>query len=46
MSWENTVLTPVVFLTSYIALFNITRLENGKWALIHARTGAIGQFAI
>lgn len=46
MSWEDAASIPLVFLTSYIALFDIARLEKGERVLIHAGTGGVGQSAI
>jgi NADPH:quinone reductase-like Zn-dependent oxidoreductase/malonyl CoA-acyl carrier protein transacylase/ubiquinone/menaquinone biosynthesis C-methylase UbiE len=45
MSWEDAASIPLIFLTSYIALFEIARLEKGERVLIHAGTGGVGQSA-
>lgn len=37
---------PVAFLTSYYALHDLARLEEGEWVLIHGGAGAVGLAAI
>ncbi|KKK24815.1 hypothetical protein P175DRAFT_0548914 [Aspergillus ochraceoroseus IBT 24754] len=46
MSWEDAAALPFIFLTSYIALVDIARLQKGERVLIHAGTGGVGQSAI
>ena len=46
MSFEDAASLPFIFLTSYICLFDIAKLEKGESVLIHAGTGGVGQSAI
>ncbi|KAF3769432.1 hypothetical protein M406DRAFT_245011 [Cryphonectria parasitica EP155] len=46
ISWEEAASLPMVFLTSYICLFDLARLKPGERVLIHAGSGGVGQSAI
>lgn len=46
MSWEEAASIPIIYVTAYIALFDVARLEKGERVLIHAGTGGVGQAAI
>lgn len=46
MSWEDGASLPCIFLTSYLCLFDIARLQPGERVLIHAGGGGVGQSAI
>ncbi|AEO67408.1 polyketide synthase [Thermothielavioides terrestris NRRL 8126] len=46
MSWEEAASLPIVFLTSYMCLFDLARLQRGERVLIHAGAGGVGQSAI
>ncbi|KAI0481329.1 polyketide synthase [Xylariaceae sp. FL0804] len=46
VSWEEAASLPMVFLTSYICLFDLGRLQPGERVLIHAGSGGVGQSAI
>lgn len=46
MSWEEAASLPVTFLTSWICLFDLGRLQRGERVLIHAGAGGVGQSAI
>ncbi|KAI0015263.1 polyketide synthase [Xylariomycetidae sp. FL0641] len=46
VAWKDAASIPVVFLTSYICLFELARLQPGERVLIHAGSGGVGQSAI
>ncbi|PBP25422.1 hypothetical protein BUE80_DR003887 [Diplocarpon rosae] len=46
MSWEEAASLPLVYITAYIALVEISRLQRGESVLIHAATGGTGQAAV
>ncbi|KUI53120.1 Lovastatin diketide synthase LovF [Cytospora mali] len=46
MSWEEGASLPCIFLTSYLCLFDVARLQPGERVLIHAGSGGVGQSAI
>ncbi|KAK8124331.1 uncharacterized protein PG998_000090 [Apiospora kogelbergensis] len=46
MSWEDAASLPTTYLTSYLCLFHLARLQAGDCILIHAGGGAVGQSAI
>ncbi|KAH6660300.1 polyketide synthase [Truncatella angustata] len=46
MSWEEAASLPIIFLTSFICLFDLGRLQRGERVLIHAGSGGVGQSAI
>ena len=46
MSFEIAATLPMCFVTSYITLFDIARLQKRESVLIHAATGGFGQAAI
>lgn len=45
-SFEEAAALPVVYLTAYHALMNVSRLRKGQSVLIHAAAGGVGQAAI
>lgn len=45
-SFEEAASLPVVYLTAYHALMNLSRLRKGQSVLIHAAAGGVGQAAI
>ncbi|CZR60866.1 related to polyketide synthase [Phialocephala subalpina] len=46
MSFTSAASIPVVFLTAYIGLVRIAKLQKGQVVLIHAASGGVGQAAI
>ncbi|KAK2624708.1 hypothetical protein QTJ16_005901 [Diplocarpon rosae] len=46
MSWEEAASLPLVYITAYIALVEISRLQRGESVLIHAASGGTGQAAV
>lgn len=46
MSFEEAAALPVVYITAYHALINMSRLRKGQSVLIHAAAGGVGQAAI
>lgn len=46
ISWEEAASIPLIYSTSWIALFDIARVQKGERVLIHAGTGGVGQSAI
>lgn len=46
MDWEAAASMPVVFVTAYISLVRIARLQAQETVLIHAASGGVGQAAI
>ncbi|MFT5226558.1 MAG: NADPH:quinone reductase-like Zn-dependent oxidoreductase [Polaribacter sp.] len=46
LSWQEAAGVPLAALTAWQALYEITKLEAGERVLIHAGSGAVGQFAI
>ncbi|KAJ4422355.1 Type I Iterative PKS [Gnomoniopsis sp. IMI 355080] len=46
MTWEEGASIPCIFLTSYLCLFDVARLQPGERVLIHAGGGGVGQSAI
>ncbi|KAK3944449.1 hypothetical protein QBC46DRAFT_350516 [Diplogelasinospora grovesii] len=46
MTWEEAASLPLIFLTSYLCLFDLARLQPGERVLIHAGSGGVGQSAI
>ena len=46
MSFTTAASIPVVFLTAYIGLVRIAKLQKGQIVLIHAASGGVGQAAI
>jgi NADPH:quinone reductase-like Zn-dependent oxidoreductase/ubiquinone/menaquinone biosynthesis C-methylase UbiE len=46
MAWEEAASIPCAFMTAYIGLFDIARLQKGQRVLIHAATGGVGQAAL
>ncbi|KAI0442806.1 polyketide synthase [Xylaria telfairii] len=46
MSWEEAASLPCIFLTTYLCLFDIARIQPGERVLIHAGSGGVGQSAI
>ncbi len=46
LSWQQAAGVPLAGLTAWQALFDIANLESGERVLIHAGSGAVGQFAI
>lgn len=45
-SFEEAAALPVVYLTAYHALMNVSRLRKGQSVLIHAAAGGVGQAAV
>lgn len=45
-SWQEAAGVPLAALTAWQALYEITKLQSGERVLIHAGSGAVGQFAI
>lgn len=46
MPWEEAASLSIIFLTSYICLFDLARLQPGERVLVHAGSGGVGQSAI
>ena len=46
LSWQEAAGVPLAALTAWQALYEVTKLEAGERVLIHAGSGAVGQFAI
>ena len=46
LSWQEAAGVPLAALTAWQALYEITKLKAGERVLIHAGSGAVGQFAI
>ena len=46
LSWQETAGIPLAGLTAWQSLFEIAKLQAGERVLIHAGSGAVGQFAI
>nr|Q86ZD9.1 RecName: Full=Squalestatin tetraketide synthase; Short=SQTKS; AltName: Full=Highly reducing polyketide synthase 1; Short=HR-PKS 1; AltName: Full=Squalestatin S1 biosynthesis cluster protein pks1 [Phoma sp. C2932]AAO62426.1 type I polyketide synthase [Phoma sp. C2932] len=46
MDWETAASIPIVFVTAYISLVKIARMQAGETVLIHAASGGVGQAAI
>ncbi|KAJ5219498.1 hypothetical protein N7468_008702 [Penicillium chermesinum] len=46
MAWEEAASIPYAFITAYIGLFDIARLQKGQRVLIQAATGGVGQAAL
>ena len=46
LSWQEAAGVPLAALTAWQALFDHTKLKAGERVLIHAGSGAVGQFAI
>jgi NADPH:quinone reductase-like Zn-dependent oxidoreductase len=46
LSWQEAAGVPLAALTAWQSLYEIAKLEAGERALIHAGSGAVGQFAI
>lgn len=46
MSFEQGASLPCIFVTSYLCLFDVARLQPGERVLIHAGAGGVGQTAI
>jgi len=46
LSFEEAVTIPVVFMTSWHALYNVARMRKGETILIHAGAGGVGMAAI
>ncbi|PSR79890.1 polyketide synthase [Coniella lustricola] len=46
MSWEHGAAIPCIFMTSYLCLFDVARLQPGERVLIHAGSGGVGQVSI
>jgi NADPH:quinone reductase-like Zn-dependent oxidoreductase len=46
LSWQEAAGVPLAALTAWQALYEIAKLEAGERVLIHAGSGAVGQFAI
>lgn len=46
MSWEHAASIPIIYLTSYMCLYDVAHLQKGERILIHAGTGGVGQPAI
>ena len=46
MSWEEAASLPIAYMTAYVTLVDIARLEKGERVLIHAATGGVGQAAV
>ena len=46
LSWQEAAGVPLAALTAWQSLFDFTELKSGEQVLIHAGSGAVGQFAI
>ncbi|MCP4077237.1 MAG: NADP-dependent oxidoreductase [Gammaproteobacteria bacterium] len=46
LTWQEAAGVPLAALTAWQSLFEMTKLEAGERVLIHAGSGAVGQFAI
>lgn len=46
LTWQEAAGVPLAALTAWQALFEMTKLQAGERVLIHAGSGAVGQFAI
>nr|UPW35101.1 tetraketide synthase [Didymella macrostoma] len=46
MDWETAASIPIVFVTAYISLVKIAKIQAGETVLIHAASGGVGQAAI
>lgn len=46
MDWETAASIPIVFVTAYISLVKISKIQAGETVLIHAASGGVGQAAI
>jgi acyl transferase domain-containing protein/NADPH:quinone reductase-like Zn-dependent oxidoreductase/acyl carrier protein/short-subunit dehydrogenase len=46
LSFEEAVTLPVVFMTSWHALYNVARIRKGETVLVHAGAGGVGMAAI
>nr|A0A3G1DJH7.1 RecName: Full=Squalestatin tetraketide synthase; Short=SQTKS; AltName: Full=Highly reducing polyketide synthase 1; Short=HR-PKS 1; AltName: Full=Squalestatin S1 biosynthesis cluster protein pks1 [Phoma sp. MF5453]AMY15057.1 tetraketide synthase MF-SQTKS [Phoma sp. MF5453] len=46
MGWETAASIPIVFVTAYISLVKIAKLQAKETVLIHAASGGVGQAAI
>ena len=46
LSWQQAAGIPLAALTAWQSLYELTKLEAGERVLIHAGSGAVGQFAI
>jgi NADPH:quinone reductase-like Zn-dependent oxidoreductase len=46
MDWETAASIPVAFVTAYISLVRLAKLQAGETVLIHAASGGVGQAAI
>jgi len=46
LTWQEAAGVPLAALTAWQALYEFTKLEAGERVLIHAGSGAVGQFAI
>ena len=46
LTWQEAAGVPLTALTAWQALYGLTKLEAGERVLIHAGSGAVGQFAI
>ena len=46
LTWQEAAGVPLAALTAWQSLYDLTKLEAGERVLIHAGSGAVGQFAI
>ncbi|GAW18084.1 hypothetical protein ANO14919_075550 [Xylariales sp. No.14919] len=46
MPWEAAASVPMIWVTAYFALVDVSRLRRGETVLIHSATGGVGQAAV